>query len=82
MRAGEQGGSRIGKVRRGSGLASLARPKSRYFRGTSINQKNVGGFDVAVDDAFGMGRFQAVGDLNADVQEVGDRQWVFPRCDV
>jgi len=43
----------------------------QYLRRTSIHKENVSGFDVAVDDTFGVGSFQTFGNLNGDVQQFG-----------
>ena len=38
--------------------------------------EDVGGFDVAVEDAFAMGGFEGVGELSADFHEAGERGWM------
>jgi hypothetical protein len=50
---------------------SFARPKSRIFAST-LDKKYIRGLDIAVDNAFGMRRIEAVGDLNADLQQLGN----------
>src|SRR4029077_7243240 len=42
-----------------------------YFRRPAINKENICGLDVPVHDALCVGSFEAVGNLNADVQEFG-----------
>ena len=37
-----------------------------------INRENIGGLDVAVDDAFGVGRVEAIGNFDGDVEELGN----------
>ena len=46
----------------------LARPKSSTFTRSRESDEDVGGFDVAVDDARGMRGVQRVGDLDAHVE--------------
>jgi hypothetical protein len=50
---------------------SLARPASKFLAGLS-GDKNAGGFDVALDDAFGVGGIEGVGDCDGELQpEIG-----------
>ena len=35
-----------------------------------LGHEDIGGFDIAVDDAFGMRRVQGIGDLNTKVQQI------------
>jgi len=41
---------------------------------SASGDENIGGLDVAVDDAFEMGRFESIGDFNTDVQKLVERQ--------
>ena len=45
--------------------ATLARPKSRTFGVPSLGHKNIGGFDVAVNDAFSVSGIERVGNLES-----------------
>ena len=41
---------------------------------TPFRYKNIRGFDIAMNDAFGVGRIQRVGNLNAQIQNLLDGQ--------
>ena len=47
----------------------LGEPEIENLGRAAVDQKNVGGLDVAVDDAFGVRRIKAAGNLNADLQQ-------------
>ena len=49
--------------------AEFGQAEIENFCRAAIDQKNVGGLDVAMNDAFDVGGFEAVGDLNADLQK-------------
>ena len=51
---------------------NFARPKSRIFGRAAFHQKNVRGFYVAMHDSLGVRGVEAVGDLNADLEELGN----------
>ena len=44
------------------------------FGGAAFDQKNIRGFNVAMDDSLGMGRVESVGDLDADLEQLGNIQ--------
>jgi hypothetical protein len=46
-----------------------------------LGDEDVGGFDVAVDDTFGVGRIERVGDFDAELgEQLGLRGWPEMRC--
>ena len=47
----------------------FASPKSRIFNCPALRQKQIRRLDVAVHNAFGMGRFQRVGHLDCQRKE-------------
>src|ERR1700756_5154361 len=49
----------------------------QYFGGSPLDQKNIRRLDVAVNDALGVGRFEALSDLNGDVEKLGCCQRFF-----
>ena len=60
------------KSRRGLALGGeLGQAEIQNFCLAAVDEKNIGGLDVAVNDAFGVRGFEAVGDLNADFEEFG-----------
>ena len=60
--------------------AQLGQAEIQNFRRPAFDQKNIRGLDVAVNDALGVRRFQAVGNLNADVQKFGNVDAAFRQC--
>jgi hypothetical protein len=46
-------------------LRTLARPKSRILARLSLGPKDIGGLDVAVDDALGMCGVQTVSNVSS-----------------
>ena len=67
--ATESGSSRASSPARNPG-ASLATPKSRILAWPLLRDEDVGGLDVAMNDALGMARGQRVGHLDADVEDL------------
>ena len=53
-------------------IGELGQAKVENFGGTTIDEENVCRLDIAMDNAFGVGRFEAVGDLDAEVEKFGD----------
>src|SRR5580704_15162036 len=52
------------------GEANLfGKPEVENFGVAALGDKNVGRFNVAVDDSFAVGRVERVGDVNAQVQK-------------
>ncbi len=45
--------------------------KIQDLRLSLIDEENVRGLDIAVDDALGVGRFKTIRNLNANVQQFG-----------
>ena len=66
-RAAGSGADRLGVFAHHGG--ELGEPEIENFCRAAVDQKNVGGLDVAVDDAFGVRRIKAAGNLNADLQQ-------------
>ena len=52
-------------------ICQLGEAKIQDFGRTTIHEENIRGLDVTVDDTLGVGSFEAVGDLNTDIQEFG-----------
>ena len=48
---------------------TFARPKSRIFGVPSLSDENVRGLDVAMNDAFGVGGIQSVGNLDRQTEQ-------------
>src|SRR5215218_10007706 len=63
-------GLRFPSVRDGPRTFDLRDPKVEDFHPASWAEKDVGRFDVAVDDALGMCRLQRIGDLYRDVEQL------------
>ena len=70
----------VGGVRRiadsdaSAGVSAFARPKSSTFTVPSARDLDVGGLEVAMDDALLVRGFERVGDLPRDRQRVGERR--------
>ena len=62
-------------------VVSFARPKSRIFAWPRVDEKNIGGLDVAVNDALRVRGFESVGDLNADLEKFRSPRSASRRCD-
>ncbi len=52
----------------------LGKAKIENFDGATLGDENVGGLDVAVDDAFFVGGVEGIGELDADVDGARNRQ--------
>ncbi len=52
----------------------LGEAKIENFDGATLGNENVGGLDVAVDDAFFVGGVEGVGELNAHVDGTRNRK--------
>ena len=52
-------------------VGQLGQAEVEDFSGAAIDEEKSGRLDVAMHDALGVGRFQAVGNLYADFQNVG-----------
>ncbi len=50
----------------------LRETEIQNFRLAALDEKNIRGLDVAMDDAFGVRGVEAIRDLNAGVQQLGD----------
>ena len=50
--------------------ASFASPKSRILAWTELSHKNVGGLDVAVNDALGVSGIESPGDVNCQFEQL------------
>ena len=50
-------------------LENLANPKSRIFACPLLGDEDIGGLDVAMDDAFRMRRIQSIGNLNGQIEQ-------------
>ena len=48
---------------------NFGQPKVQYLRLTSLGDENIRRLDVAVDDAFGVGRIERIGDLHRQVHQ-------------
>ena len=48
-----------------------------HLRLSALRHKNIGGLDVAMDDAFRVGGFERVGDLNSQVEHLIEGEWLF-----
>ena len=63
----ERGAGGAGFVRRGENLFGQAEIEN--FGVAAIGDEEIGGFDVAMDDAFGVRGVQRVGDFDAEIQQ-------------
>src|SRR5882672_1521144 len=77
---GEAGAGEVGDVGVVNG-GVIAVPRDEFceteienFCRTAIREKNVGGFDVAMEDTFFVSRVESVGELNAEFERAIERQ--------
>ncbi len=77
MRGGEQGGFAGGGGEIPGAAGKFSEAEVENFRGAAMDQENIGGLDVAVDDSFGVSGIEAVGDLNAEIQKFADGELFF-----
>ena len=59
---------------------SLARPKSKDLGVAAPGHENIRGFDVAMDDAFGVGGVERVRDFDGELQEKVGLERLAGRC--
>ena len=72
MRAGVEVACRGAARRRGGGLRQLGQAEVENLRAALVADEDVRRLDIAVDDALGVCRIQRVGELDGDLQQVGD----------
>ena len=53
-------------ARRTTSQTDLCQPKVQNLGVSTLGDKDVGGFDVAVDDTFGVGSIERVGNLDSE----------------
>jgi hypothetical protein len=69
VRVSGQSGHFVDCVAGGRGRSDFGETEIENFDVAALGDENVGGLDVAVDDAFGVRGIEGVRDLNGDVEE-------------